>query len=605
MIVKLLIVVSVVLGGKVPSILVCKGRKVLTLLVENDLLFVHSILTSCLVFTSTYFQTVYQFPLLLTNLRLIMVFTAAQTTAFFEDDDQMALAHATRLRLQAEGLTTVDDLIVFEDEEALKQLIENLRKPSGTIPNPNGVAGEVIPTPSFAFGAKSKMRITAAINIVIYYNAVGRDLTVQNMRWEPTIRNFSKAWKSLTSRKEKDPPETPKISKSLVVMKWAEAFPDFLHRVVGARTIPLNYVIRPTVAVGAAPALLPNQPYCEDHGSVEEELIARANHTDPLFRDDNASVYYFIEEATRGTQYVASIKPYQRAKDGRGAWIAITSQYAGEDKWEAEWKKQDDLLHTRKWKGQSNFSLEKFVTQHRNAYTSMQQCATHLTMQLPNEGARVKFLLDAIECPYAPLQAAMALVRNDKGETGKRNDFEATASFILPHDPVAKKREDSKRPHADISSTDVSGSSPGKGKSSGVELRYHTRDEYKKLTTEQRNELREWRSNTTGGKASKKQKNKADSASTMSDQKKFKKMVSEAIATELSNIEKEKDKKQAEKDDAASAAYILSLVQADRSKAASKPAAKAASAATSASKASAPAALHSILKRACFADDKD
>ena len=93
---------------------------------------------------------------------------------------------------------------------------------------------------------------------------------------------------------------------------------------------------------------------------MEGELIARASHTHALFRDDNSVVYYHLEEATRGTSYGASIKPFQRGKDGRGAWKALTSQYAGKDKWEAEIKHQEQLLHTRIWKGQSNFSLDSF-----------------------------------------------------------------------------------------------------------------------------------------------------------------------------------------------------------------------------------------------------
>ena len=33
----------------------------------------------------------------------------------------------------------------------------------------------------------------------------------------------------------------------------------------------------------------------------------------------------------------------------------------------AEIKKQEQLLHTHVWKGQSNFLLEHFISQHRNA----------------------------------------------------------------------------------------------------------------------------------------------------------------------------------------------------------------------------------------------
>ena len=139
--------------------------------------------------------------------------------------------------------------------------------------------------------------------------------------------------------------------------------------------IPLAYVIRTDPQVpGIAPTLSPNQPHSTEHGSVEEELIARASHTHALFRDDNSVVYYHLEKATRGTSYAASIKPFTRAKDGRGAWKALTSQYAGKDKWEAEIKHQEQLLHTRIWKGQSNFSLENFISQHRNACLHASQC---------------------------------------------------------------------------------------------------------------------------------------------------------------------------------------------------------------------------------------
>ena len=173
--------------------------------------------------------------------------------------------------------------------------------------------------------------------------------------------------------------------------------------------------------------------------NMASELIARASHTHALFRDDNSVVYYHLEEATRGTSYAASIKSFQKVKDGRGAWKALTSQYAGKDKWEAEIKHQEQLLHTRIWKGQSNFSLENFISQHRNAYVSMQASAEHVQFQLPIEHSMVGFLLEAIQCSNPGLQAAMVSIKTDNGPEGMRNTFEATAAYLLPYDPVAKK----------------------------------------------------------------------------------------------------------------------------------------------------------------------
>ena len=107
------------------------------------------------------------------------------------------------------------------------------------------------------------------------------------------------------------------------------------------------------------------------------------------------------------------IKPFQCRNDGRGAWLALKNQCAGDDEWQAEIKRQDDLLHSHEWKGQSNFSLEKFVAQQRNACVSVQQCAEHVEFQSPNEFARVGCLSDAIQCSDALLQVVMALVCND------------------------------------------------------------------------------------------------------------------------------------------------------------------------------------------------
>ena len=55
-----------------------------------------------------------------------MVLTAAQTTSFFENADQMGVQHAAVIQLALEGIQTVDDLADF-DKEALQQLADNLR----------------------------------------------------------------------------------------------------------------------------------------------------------------------------------------------------------------------------------------------------------------------------------------------------------------------------------------------------------------------------------------------------------------------------------------------------------------------------------------------
>ena len=64
----------------------------------------------------------------------------------------------------------------------------------------------------------------------------------------------------------------------------------------------------------------------------------RASHTHALYRDENSLFYYKLEETTRSTPYAAFIKLFHHPNDGRAAWLALSSQYNGQDKWEKELK---------------------------------------------------------------------------------------------------------------------------------------------------------------------------------------------------------------------------------------------------------------------------
>ena len=73
-----------------------------------------------------------------------MVLTAAQTTSFFENADQMGVQHATVVQLALEGIQTVDDLADF-DKEALQQLADNLQRPG--IESPTPIQGQPLDRP--------------------------------------------------------------------------------------------------------------------------------------------------------------------------------------------------------------------------------------------------------------------------------------------------------------------------------------------------------------------------------------------------------------------------------------------------------------------------
>ena len=390
----------------------------------------------------------------------------------------------------------VDDLEDF-DHDALKQLADNLRRPGGQVLiDPTNPALGMMATPAFVFGAKSQTRLKVACNLVRYYRTVGRPTTAANVRWNEVIKNFKIQWDALQRRKDEVRPDTPMITKSLAILKWIPAFEDHLSRCIGVRDIPLSYVIRAEVDVpAAAPALATNQPHSETYGSVVAELVARASHAHAAYADDNEEVYFMVEEATRSTQYAASIRPFTRTKNGRGAMSALKAQFAGIDKWTVVIKDNENLLHARKWKGTGNFTLEHFIAQHRNAYVTITHAAEQVPYQLPNEATRVRYLLEGIETQDAQLLTAIEAVRGDQTPvTGKANNFEAAAAHLQPRCPVTRRKTSRKRP-ASVADATVAGlgggAAPSIGKS-GVHLRWHKYNEYRVLNKDQRAELYEW-----------------------------------------------------------------------------------------------------------------
>ena len=525
-----------------------------------------------------------------------MVLTAAQTTNIFENAGNLAIQHDTRVKLQEEGLQTVDDLVNFDDE-TMKQVAHNLRYHNDRVPDPNpgAAAGATILRGPYQLGAISMRRIKEAGQYVQYLMDTGRERTAANMRYNPVIKHFALQWKALEQKRDDDKPSEPKPSRSVPILKWVPAFKDFLSCVVGVRCIPLSYVIRDDVAVpAAAPALLPNLPHSEEHGSVQGELVARASHDHALFRDDNQSVYHHIEAAMRGTQYAATVKRFQAAKNGRGAFLALSNQHAGADKWQEVIDNAKEAIQTTKWKGQNNFPLSKYVAIHRGEYQNMEDASAHVAFQLPNDRTRVRDMLNNIENGDPELQAAMAGVRHDDA---LMEDFEAAVARILPSDPVAKKRRgEKKRGSADISAVggeidadvgaiDAARKKPAIGKT-GVELRwYDNKAEFAALSKAQKKELAQYRKEHNIGppKGAHPKKPKKQVKFTKSQTQK---MIDSAVAAATGQTAEDKEAAELESD---LRQVISSMIAESKG--------KGAVGATTAAAPKAPLALKSILRR--------
>ena len=446
---------------------------------------------------------------------------------------------AAVLRLTHEGITNLESLIDF-DEKSIKLLPKVCKDDIDAIAEdvPNGIAPE--PAVNGAnISSISVQRLIVAADAARYYQAIGRTPTTQNMHYNNVLKNFKLEWEAFQAVKKEDDPKVPKINDrdgDRKVIRWVPTFLNMLENTHGARG-PLQYVLRedPNVPPEASDPLEPDAYYGAS-GSLIDELIARLPHTGPIYKSDNAAVYMKIEEAARGTSCESTIKAFSRRKDGRGAYLALISNHAGEVKYRAIAKKRQNLLQNIKWTGMS-YPLETHVSNHRQAFDELRECSQHITVPVPSDSQRVEYLIDSISSKDVTLSSAIGIIRANTNNM--RNDFEGAASSMIEVDPYRRSTRSNKDRFANVSSIDFSA---GRG-STGVDLRFHPKDKFLALPQDQKDELRQWLATNDGKQAKKeyfkekkgdsdKENEKANKRKNEDDKGNWKKKMKKAMKTE-------------------------------------------------------------------------
>lgn len=415
-------------------------------------------------------------------------------------------------RVNYEGITNFESLRDFDDDSIAALPRECRRNIPAVQADPaNGIAAE----PEVLGGhisATSVQRLQVAVKAAKYYHSIGRTLTVAKMHYTNILANFKiehEAYKKL--RNADNDTKVPKINdrdSDRKIIRWAPVFADYLSRCFGA-TGPLRYVIRdePTVPTEVADPLLQNS-YHGASGSLIEELTARLPHTGPIYRNDNKTVYMKIEEAVRGTSVESTIKSFSRTKDGRGAYLALVANHAGDVKYRGISKKRLNFLQNVKWNGRS-YPLETHVTNHRTAFDDLRDCNQHVAVPVPTDEQRVEFLIDSITSTDTALQAAIGLIRADTNNM--RSNFELASSSLIEVDPYRRSNRSTNNNNrsANVSAIDFHA---GRGET-GVDLRWHHPKEFKALNNAQKDELCSWLKTEEG------KKSKAESKKAMSGKK--------------------------------------------------------------------------------------
>ena len=399
------------------------------------------------------------------------------------DDELGPDLDAKRNAVMEEGLQVLDDLAEFDDN-SIKILCASVRKPGGLIDDPED--GTRVPNPGHSIPAICEERLKQAAYASKIYRSINRPITALGLSRE-RLRLF-KEHREIVDEHE-DPEKLPVVSKSFGIMKAMDLVPNHLRDRLGVKKVSLAYVIRDDEEVPAVEPLEIGRITSEGYSSLMEELIDRTPLEGSSYIEDNAKVYSILSDMVAGTSFESSLKAFQRSRDGRGAYLALCKHNLGSAKWDKIIEEAESYVLRREWNGKNyRYSLKSHINRHREAHNDLEKASQFVSYQLPDDHMRVGRLIKSLTSRDP---SVLASITHILGTPRLRDDFEDAADFLLLNYSSTGSSSNTHR----VSATRTGNGrmqSAGTGKT-GVEFRYHTAKEFKALTSDQVNELREWR----------------------------------------------------------------------------------------------------------------
>ena len=188
-----------------------------------------------------------------------------------------------------EGINSAEDLVDMFDDDGIKSLCANVRKPGGTIQDPEHVGpgpAPRIPRPGKSIPTVCEKRLHQAAYGAKVYASIERDVETANLS-RARLRHFKMHYDMITNHDKPD--SMPAISKTFTVVKFLDQLPTYLRELHGVAKVSLSYLIREnSIPPNPLPPLLNNVPWSEGKSSIMDELIDFTPHDGPNYDADNA-----------------------------------------------------------------------------------------------------------------------------------------------------------------------------------------------------------------------------------------------------------------------------------------------------------------------------
>jgi phosphoglycolate phosphatase-like HAD superfamily hydrolase len=298
-----------------------------------------------------------------------------------------------------ESITSVEDF-VFLTDKFIKDMCNTLRRPGGTVPNPNAAqpgAPAVIPCSGVAISPTAEERLILLGYYIRHLKRTSRPIPGQFVAARVLSMAEIKRREEEDKTLSKDATAPSMIDDLKKIREAFENIEDYLSKVRGTTGVPLRHVIRDDDEVPDDPDNM--------YPSVLDEMIARCPHDGEDFAADNNQVWSVIRACTHGGPAWSWVSAHARSRNGRAAWLALRSHYLGPTNQSKIMNKAEGDLENKFYSGERrNFSFERFAEIHQQAHTDLDEFGEPLT-----EAAKVRKFLKRIKAPS--LESAIATVR--------------------------------------------------------------------------------------------------------------------------------------------------------------------------------------------------
>lgn len=300
------------------------------------------------------------------------------------------------------------------------------------------------------------------------------DITLETIRSVRDLREFESTYKA--------PTEAPTIN-GKDWPKTMESIEEYLRSYLGERKIPLAYVVRKNDAV-------PDNDLEVVYPTIQDEMIARAPHytinaanvkvPDPTYLVNREKVWDIISKITREHSCWTYVKPAQRTRDGRMAFLNLHQHFLGPNNVDNMATLAEDKLKNTVYNGeQRRWDFERYVNVHKQQHSIMEGLIEHGYTGI-DPRSKVRFLLDGIKTDK--FDAVKTRIMSDER---LRNDFDACVTLYQDYIRQTSKSKTSANT-VNISEVKTHGT---KRKAGAIEDRYYTKAEYNELSLEQKKEL--------------------------------------------------------------------------------------------------------------------